>query len=67
MKYTSIQLDKKEYAKVVSEINNKYYDCYNNLYICTHTSFADDGMIYTYWFINYGFNDYIFINRVIED
>lgn len=62
----TIKLDAYEYAKVVSEINNKYYTFYDGKLFCAHTSFGIDNNVYTYWFMNYGFDNYQFIKRILE-
>lgn len=43
-------LNPKEYAKICSEINRKYYSMYENQSICAHVSFGLDGVAYVYWF-----------------
>lgn len=60
-------LEKKEYGKIVGEINLIYYAQYADNLICAHASFGMDGLVYVYWFENHGFNDYNFFMRVRDN
>lgn len=58
----TVKLSKKEYRKVVSEINTYYYSKYEGKRTCAHTTLWKD-KYYTYRFKNYGFDDYEFTER----
>ena len=60
-------LDGREYAKIISEINNQYYSNYRNEEICLLVSFGIDGVAYIYWFENHGFNNYNIFLRVVDN
>lgn len=58
----TVKLSKKEYKKVVSEINTVYYRRYEEKEICYHSTLWKD-KYYTYRFKNHGFDDYEFEER----
>lgn len=47
-----------EYAKIRSEINT-YYTKYEGKKYAVHLSYGIDNKPYRYYFINYGFDDYM--------
>ncbi len=57
----SVKLGKKEYGKIVSEINTNYSK-YAGKKICYHHSIWNNSY-HTYKFLNNGFDDYIFIEK----
>jgi hypothetical protein len=57
-----IYLDKREYAKIVSEINT-YYEKYERKRIAIHISYGINNRAYAYVFENHGYNEYSFISR----
>lgn len=57
-----LQLNPKEYGKIVSEINN-VYSLYKNKRYCIHYSVSPDGEYFLYVFLNYGFNNYEIISK----
>ncbi|MCR5743363.1 MAG: hypothetical protein K6F92_06525 [Lachnospiraceae bacterium] len=66
MEWHSFFLPKAEYAKIVSEINT-VYGKYKGEKYCMHCSFGIDDLPYRYYFINYGYNDYIIYLREFDD
>ena len=60
-------LDKREYAKIVGEINNLYYSIYEGQDMCAHISYGIDGVAYVYWFENHGFDNYNIYLRVVDN
>lgn len=62
-KYRTYFLDKKEYAKIMSEINNDY-EIYKDKEIASHFSIGIDDKYYIYYFENHGFNEYNIIGRI---
>ena len=61
----SFWLTSSEYAKIVSEINQKYETHYKGKSSAMHASFGTDGIAYIYWFEIHGFNDYNIYMRAI--
>ena len=57
-------LSKAEYAKIVSEINTDYFAVYENHRNAVHFSVGLDNRYYAYYFINNGFDDYVFVGKV---
>lgn len=55
--FPSCLLNKKEYAKIISEINSNY-DMYKGEQYSVHYSIGTDNRYYVYFFENHGFNDY---------
>ena len=53
-----------EYSKIVSEINNAYYDRYVGKTSITHFSYGIDNVAYIYYVEVHGFDDYNIFNRV---
>ena len=51
-----IFLDRKEYAKIVSEINDNYHSLYREKKLCAHFSVGIDNAYYIYYFENHGFD-----------
>ncbi len=61
----SLNITKKEAAKVTHDINNEWHILYQNKRYCqieTH-SHLPDSPSYVYHFINEGFNNYIFVGK----
>jgi len=58
----TVKLSKKEYRKVVSEINTVYHSRYEGKRVCYHPTLWRD-KYYTYRFKNHGFDDYEFEER----
>lgn len=56
-----VKLSKKEYGKIVSEINTNYSK-YEGKRICRHNSFWNNAY-HTYEFINNGFDNYVFTRK----
>ncbi len=56
-----VRLSKKEYGKIVSEINTNYSK-YKDNKICYHNSFWNKSY-FTYKFLNKGFDDYDFLEK----
>lgn len=64
--FPSKELNPKEYAKVVHEINT-YYSKYKDEKLGVHYSYAPDCKCYCYFFVNNGFNNYvIYAKKLIE-
>lgn len=63
MDSNGIWLVKAEYSKIVSEINT-LYRIYKGKEKAVHLSVGIDGKYYVYYFINRGFDDYIFVKKV---
>ena len=61
-----IILPKKEYGKIIHEINTLYYDKYIYHRVFWHISVIDD-KYYQYRVINNGFNDYVIVSKVRLD
>ena len=59
---SSIILSPKEYGKIVSEINSNYA-LYRNERFCMHYSLDNFGRYCIYIFINYGYNEYVFVGK----
>lgn len=57
-----IYLDNSEYAKIVSEINSMYAK-YKDKRFAFHFSYGIDDKAYIYVFENWGFNEYVFLDR----
>lgn len=55
-------LEKKEYAKIISEINSNY-EVYKNHKYAMHYSVGTDNRYYLYVFENHGFNDYNIVEK----
>ena len=62
-KYPTVVLNRKEYAKIVGEINSIYYDTYKEQKFAFHYSIGIDNNYYVYSFENHGFNDYNIVDR----
>ena len=60
--YPTIELDKTEYARVVSEINT-CYSLYEGQLFCMHDSYDINDGAFTYFFENHGYNDYNFVSK----
>ncbi len=61
--FNSFNLDRREYAKIISEINTDY-EKYEGKRFAIHMSYDNDGNAYWYYFENHGFNDYNIYMRV---
>ncbi len=61
-KYHSCDLDRREYAKIVSEINSNY-GLYRNKPFAVHYSVGIDDRYYVYFFENRGFNEYNIVEK----
>lgn len=60
--YPTCILSCREYAKVISEINNDY-EMYKNELYPVHYSLGEDNRYYAYFFENHGFSDYNIIKK----
>ena len=60
--YPSCYLPRREYAKIISEINTNY-ELYKNKPYSVHYSVGIDDRYYVYFFENHGFNDYNIIEK----
>lgn len=60
--FPSCILDKREYAKIISEINSNY-DLYKDEKYPVHYSVGIDHHYYLYFFENHGFNDYNIVEK----
>ena len=60
--YPTCYLNNKEYAKIISEINNNY-ELYKDERYSIHYSLGIDDRYYVYFFENHGFNDYNIYER----
>ena len=60
--YPACYLNNKEYAKIISEINNNY-ELYKDERYSIHYSLGIDDRYYVYFFENHGFNDYNIYER----
>lgn len=67
----TLYLERKEYAAVISAINNVYHTKYANRKYCSHllsNAHFETNDSYAYIFVNNGFNDYRIIDKInIED
>ena len=61
-RFPSCILTKKEYAKIVSEINTNY-ELYKDEFLAIHTSVGLDNRYYAYYFENHGFDEYNIVER----
>lgn len=60
------RLSKKEYSKIVHEINSNYSK-YENDELGVHYSYAYDNKCYKYYFENHGFNNYnIYSKKLVK-
>ena len=62
----NVLTDWKEQEKIRSEINTNYRKYRSNKY-CVHISYDLSGESFAYFFINYGFDDYIFYAKILID
>ena len=44
-----------------------FFAQYDDKKICSHVSFGIDGVVYVYWFENYGFDNYNIFMRVVDN
>lgn len=65
MKNTRHYIDPRELSKICHEINTNYSKYKGHRY-CVHPSYGLDNVAYLYYFINNGFDDYIFYSRIIN-
>lgn len=65
--HTPIKMSKAEYAKVTSEINNKWHAQYKGEENCIHTTWDDNDVLCVYRFENNGFNNYLFYDKMTAD
>lgn len=56
-------LSKKEYAKIIHEVNTLYYDSYKDKKIFAHYSVGLDNRYYVYYFENRGFDNYVLLDK----
>ncbi len=63
-KYSTCLLRKAEYAKITSEINNAYYEIYEDKRIAVHYSLDENGKYYMYYFENHGFDNYNIFEKI---
>ena len=61
-KYPGIELDTREFSKIVKEINNVYYPKYENKSFAMHRSLDLEDCYCIYYFEIRGFNDYNIID-----
>ena len=61
-KYSLCILEKNEYAKIISEINNNY-SLYKGKRYAIHYSIGMNECYYAYYFENYGFNNYNILEK----
>ena len=61
-----IQLPKKEYGKIIHEINTLYYEVYHDQHIFWHETVIEDNY-YVYKVLNKGFDDYVIMSKVRKD
>ena len=60
--YSTFTLDKREYAKICSEINTNYGKYEGKTY-AIHSSYGVNNRAYWYFFENHGFNDYNIVEK----
>ena len=60
-----IRLPTEEYAKIVGEINTNYGK-YKSRRRGVHASYGIDGVSYLYYFVNLGYDEYLFYNKVVN-
>lgn len=63
-KYATCLLAPSEYAKILSEINDVYYEMYEDKRIAIHYSVGSDGNYYMYYFENHGFDNYNIFEKI---
>ncbi len=61
-KFPTMELDKEEYARIISEINT-CYSMYDGQTFCLHSSYDINDGAYTYYFENHGYNDYNIVSK----
>ena len=61
-----IHLPKKEYGKIIHEINTLYYDFYQDQRVFWHETVIDDSY-YVYKVLNKGFDNYVIMLKVKKD
>lgn len=61
-RFSTFNLAKDEFAKIISEINSNY-DSFKGKEIAFHASVGLDNRYYIYYFENHGFNDYNIFNK----
>jgi len=64
--FPTYRLDKQEYAKIISEINQKY-DVYKDALYGIHYSLGLDNRYYVYFFENHGFDEYNIYGKVLQE
>ncbi len=57
-------LNRREYAKIISEINTNY-DIYKDKEFCVHYSVGVDNSYYMYFFENHGYDNYNIFEKFI--
>ena len=60
--YPTCNLDYREYAKIISEINTNY-ELYKDKPYPVHYSVGVDNRYYVYFFENHGFNEYNIVEK----
>ncbi len=55
--FPTMELDKSEYVRIVSEINT-CYTMYRDQEFCVHDSYDIHDGAFSYYFENHGYNDY---------
>lgn len=63
---SEIDIDWREKMKICSEINTNYTKYKGNKF-CVHVSYDFNDNSYAYYFMNYGFDDYLFFAKRIVD
>ena len=60
--FPTMELDKQEYARIVSEINT-CYTLYDGQMFCVHDSYDINDGAYSYYFENHGYNEYNIVSK----
>lgn len=60
-------ISSKEIEKVIHEINNVYFVKYQNKKFCIHRTIDIHNHYCLYYFENYGFDNYVFIDKIYDD
>ena len=61
----SLRMTEKERAKVTHDINNVWHKQFKGKYRCRIITRSNemDSPFYVYYFINYGFDEYVFVGK----
>lgn len=60
--FPTMELAKREYARIVSEINT-CYTLYEGQLFCVHNSYDFNDGAFSYYFENHGYNDYNIVSK----